>query len=124
MLCSQAGSLAESEEHLVRCRAILAAGGDWRGLAGRVALAEALSATACDNPEIAERWFNQALARFRQWSLPWSEAEVFCEWGRTLAAAGRGPLARQKFDAARDIYHRHEAGEPWLRRVDELQNTR
>src|SRR5262249_51314624 len=95
---------------------------EWRGLAGRVALAEAVGAGWLGKWAIARRKFDQALSIFQRWTLPWSEAEAPCAWGSTLAAAGRWPLAVQKFDAARGIYDCHGAGEPWLRYVDALQN--
>jgi transcriptional regulator with XRE-family HTH domain len=122
ILCTEDGRYIEAENHLGRCRAILAEGEDWRGLAGRVALAEAVRASAHSSHEVAEQWFDQARRIFRRWSLPWSEAETLCAWGRTLSADGSDHLALQKFNAARDIYHRCGSGEPWLRRVDAIQN--
>jgi hypothetical protein len=71
----------------------LAAGENWRGLAGRVALAEAISAAAMGNCEVAEHAFDQALAMFERWALPWSQADAPSPWGRAIAAAGRGHLA-------------------------------
>ena len=117
VLCAETGRQAQAEHHLGRCRAIMAAGEDWRGLAGRVALAEAVTATALDELEIAEHRFDQALTIFRRWALPWSEAEALGAWGGALARAGRG-LALAKFNAARDIYQRYGAGARWLGHVD------
>jgi transcriptional regulator with XRE-family HTH domain len=122
ILCAEDGRNAEAEHHLVRCRAILAAGEDWRGLAGCVALAEAVSASARSGAEVAEKGFGQALSIFQRWSLPWNEAEALCAWGRALAADGTSHLALHKFNAARDIYRRRGSNEPWLRRVDAIQN--
>jgi len=52
-------------------------------------------------------------------------ARRFSSWrGSSLAAAGRWPLAVEKFNAARDIYHRHGAGEAWLRYVDAPQKLK
>jgi tetratricopeptide (TPR) repeat protein len=76
MICAADGRHTEARQHIVRCRAIMAAGEDWRGLAGRVALAEAVSATVLENWEIAERRFDDSLSIFQRWSLPWSEAEA------------------------------------------------
>ena len=124
LLCVQIGRRADAELHVGRCRVILAAGEEWRGLVGRVALAEAVLASSLANWEVAEREFDRAVSIFQRWTLPWSEAEALNAWGSTLAAAGRGPLSVQKFDAARAIYFRHGAGEPWLRHVDTLQNLK
>jgi transcriptional regulator with XRE-family HTH domain/tetratricopeptide (TPR) repeat protein len=124
IICAQDGRHADAEQHVNRCRVILAAGEDWRGLAGRVALAEAVLASSLANWEVAEREFHQAVSIYQRWTLPWSKAEALSAWGSTLATAGRWPLAVQKFDAARAIYYRHGAGEPWLRYVDALQNVK
>jgi tetratricopeptide (TPR) repeat protein len=123
MLCAQDGRHAEAEQHVGRCRAIQAAGEEWRGLAGSVALADAVLASSLANWEVAEREFDRAISIFRRWTLPWREAEALSAWGNSLVAAGHRSLADQKFDAARATYHRHGAGEPWLRRVDDLQRA-
>jgi tetratricopeptide (TPR) repeat protein len=122
MLCAQERRLAEAEQHLRRCRAIMAAGEQWRGLAGRVALAEALTASSGADWEVGELQFNRALSIFQRWTLPWSEAEALSAWGSALVAAGRRRLAVDKFSAARDIYHRHKVGEPWVKHVEALQH--
>jgi tetratricopeptide (TPR) repeat protein len=122
-LCAQAGRYAEADQHVARCRVILAAGEEWRGLVGRVALAGAILASSRASGEVAEREFDQAISIFRRWTLPWEEAEALSAWGSSLAAAGRRTLADQKFDAARAIYYRHGAGAAWLRRVDTLQRA-
>jgi tetratricopeptide (TPR) repeat protein len=124
MLAARDGRRADAELHLGRCRGILAAGEEWRGLAGRVALAEAILASSLADWEVAEREFDQAVSLFQRWTLPWSEAEALSAWGSILASAGRWPFAVQKFDAARAIYYRHGAGEPWLRHIDALQNVK
>ena len=124
ILCAQDGRHAEAEDHVGRCRAILAAGEEWRGLAGRVALAEAILASSVANWELAEREFDRAVSSFARWTLPWSKAEAYSVWGSTLAAAGRWPLAVQHFDAARAIYQDHGAGESWLKYVDALQRLK
>jgi tetratricopeptide (TPR) repeat protein len=121
ILCVQDGRHAEAEAHVDRCRMILAAGEDWRGLAGRVALAGATLAGSLANWEVAEQEFDRAIATFERWALPWSKAEALTVWGSTLAAAGRWPLAVQSFDAARALYQHHGAGESWLKYVDALQ---
>jgi len=122
IMCAEGRREAEAEAHLERCRAIMAAGENWRGLAGRVALAEAISAAAIGYYEVADHAFDQALSVFKRWALPWSQADALSAWGRAIAAAGRGYLATEKFDAARGIYQKHGAGERWLRFVDALQD--
>jgi tetratricopeptide (TPR) repeat protein len=124
ILCAQDRRLADAELHIGRCRVIVADGEDWRGLSGRVALAEAILASSLANLEVAERQFAQAVSIFQRWTLPWSEAEALSAWGSALTAAGRPAVAIQKFNAARAIYHDHDAGEPWLRHVDALQNLK
>ncbi|HEY4684638.1 MAG TPA: hypothetical protein VII57_01195, partial [Dehalococcoidia bacterium] len=77
LLCAEARRLGEAELHLRRCREILAGGEDWRGLAGRLQLAEAVYAGAQGHREEADAQFERALEVFRDLSLPWDEAEAF-----------------------------------------------
>ena len=92
--------LDEAAERVARCRQIMAAGEDWRGLAGNVALAEAVVAAARGNYDIAYRQFESALAIHRRYHLAWWEADTLQYWGRALAAAGDRARAAEKFDAA------------------------
>jgi DNA-binding CsgD family transcriptional regulator/tetratricopeptide (TPR) repeat protein len=108
---------ADAQPHLARCREILANGEDWRGLAGRAALAEAAAAAAEGRIGAAEADFERAAEIFRQHARPWDEAETLLLWGGALLGAGLRGRATVMVDGARDLYHRHGAGERWIERV-------
>jgi DNA-binding CsgD family transcriptional regulator len=120
LLYVEMGRFEEARAQLERCGEIMAQGEDWRGVAGRVALAEAALAAAQGDPEAARPQFERALDIFRHYRLPWDQAEALHLWGRTCAAAGRRyrPRALEAFDAAIDIYQRHGAGQCWIDRVE------
>jgi DNA-binding CsgD family transcriptional regulator len=120
-VCAQTGRLPEAHEHLTRCREIMGTREDWRGLAGRVALAEGAVAAAAGDLGTAERRCEDALGTARLVGLPWDEAEALCARGRVLARSGQRRPADASFDEARAIYRRHGAGERWLERVDALR---
>ena len=90
----------EAAEQMLRCRQIMTAGEDWRGLVGSVVLAEAIVATGRGNYDVAKRQFESALAIHRKYHLGWCEADTLQYWGRALAAAGDRIGAAEKFDAA------------------------
>ena len=117
LLYAETGCFAEALPHLARCRAILAAGEDWRGLAGHVALAEAATLALAGHLPSAETRFERAVAIFRRYALPWDEAEALYIWGRALLAAGRISAGGEKLAAALAMYQRHGAGSRWLDRV-------
>ncbi len=114
--CAEKGLLADSEVHLERCRAILARGEDWRGLGGRVALAEAMVAGASGSLDEAEAHFARALAVFQRYSLRWDEAEALQLRARMYARAGRHNRATavESFEAAMAIYRGCAAAQPWI----------
>ncbi len=107
-----------ARSHLARCREIIAGGEDFRGLFGRVALAEGMAAAAEGNHDAAERQFTSALEIFRSYDLPWDLAQTHHLWGSALLAAGALSRASEQFDAAQEIYQRHGAGAVWLDKVD------
>lgn len=76
LLFAETGRADDSQVHLTRCREILAGGGEWRGLAGRIALAEAALA-------VAER----------PW--PFFSASCSCSWAR-VRSARRVPPQRDR----------------------------
>jgi DNA-binding CsgD family transcriptional regulator len=117
LLYAETNRLGEARPHLARCRDILDAGEDWRGLAGRVVLAEGAMAAAEGRVAEAAGRFAEAVAIFRCYTLPWDEAEALHAWGRALVAAGRRTAGREQLGAAREIYRRRDAGERWLARV-------
>jgi tetratricopeptide (TPR) repeat protein len=108
----------EAKPHLARCREIMAAGEDWRGLAGHVARAEAVIAAADGDLGGAEARFDNAIRIFRRYQVPFEEAEALYYWGHALLSASDSQRAGQKFDAAIDIYQRHGAGARWIERVN------
>jgi DNA-binding CsgD family transcriptional regulator len=119
--CVARGRLDEAEQHLLRCREVQAKGEDWRGIAGRIALAEAVYASALRRNEDAESHFEHAVEVFRSMSLPWDEAETYELWARSGAKFLRGryrqALVAEKLGRARAVYERLGAGQPWLDRL-------
>jgi len=109
--------LEMARAQVLRCAEIVAAGEDWRGLAGHYHRAAAVCAAAEGNANEAEHHFAAAVQAFRRMSLPWREADTFEFWGRALTAADRAEAAVEKFDAAIEIYRRIGAGERWIERV-------
>jgi len=120
LLYVEIGRFEEARAQLARCHEIMAQGEDWRGVAGRVALAEAVLAAAEGNLEAAGPRFETALDVFRRYGLPWDQAEASHLWGRAFAMAGRRyrPRALEAWDAAIEIYQRHGAGQCWIDRVE------
>jgi tetratricopeptide (TPR) repeat protein len=112
---------AEAKVHLARCREIMAAGEDWRGLAGEVLRAEAAVAAAEKRFADADTGFDAAVEIFRRYTCPWEESDTFYYWGRALLAAGDRARAQQKFDAAIAIYRRIGAGPQWIDRISDAR---
>jgi len=115
---AQIGQLDAAEHELVRCREIVASGEDWRGLAGYVALAEAVVAAAKGRFEDAEPQFERAAEIFRRHQVPLEETEALYYWARALNAAGDHARANEKLDAAVAIYRRCASGKRWLQRAE------
>ena len=65
LLAAECGQVDEGKAELARCQAILRCGEDWRGLAGRVALAAGRLAAAEDRPKEAAEAFAAAAQTFR-----------------------------------------------------------
>jgi tetratricopeptide (TPR) repeat protein len=112
----------EAEPHVERCREIMAAGEDWRGLAGYAVRAEAVVTAAEGNVDSAEQQFARALEIFDRYTLPFEAAETFLYWGRSLKALSDS-RASEKFDAAIELYRRHGAGQRWIDRVESEMRT-
>jgi tetratricopeptide (TPR) repeat protein len=117
VLYSDTNQVAAARPHVERCRAILAEGEDWRGLAGRVALAEAAVADAEGRVAEAAHYAETAGATFRRYSLPWDEADACIIRGKALRALGDDTGAAGQFDAARSIYRHIGADRLWRDRV-------
>jgi tetratricopeptide (TPR) repeat protein len=89
----------------------------WRGLAGRVAPAEAASAAAAGRFEEANERLASATEIRHRHLEPFEEAEILHLWGRALLMAGDRAAALKNLDAARDLYRIDGAGKRWLETV-------
>jgi ATP/maltotriose-dependent transcriptional regulator MalT len=123
LLHGNQGRTAEAEVAVVQSRAAMRTGEDedWRGMVGRLALAEAVLETAKGRAAAAEGAFKQAIAVFRRYHLPWDEAQALECWGAALIKAGDAKLGDRRLDAAAALYRRHGAGRPWLQRLARLR---
>ncbi len=117
LLLTDLGRSREAVLHLQRCRQILSNGEDWRGVAGRVALADAAAAATSADVIEAMRYFADAQMIFQRHGLLWEEAEALHRWGRALLASHECAPALAKLDAAIELYRGHGAGGVWVERV-------
>jgi tetratricopeptide (TPR) repeat protein len=117
LLSVELGRVEEATPHLARCREIIATGEDWRGLPGKVMLAEAVVAAAEERFDIACSQFDKAIEVLRFYQNRFEEAEAFFFWGRALNAAGEPARAVEKLEAAANIYRDAGAGERWIERA-------
>ena len=104
------GRVEEAREQADRCAAIVGGGEDWRGRAGVVALAEAVTLAHEGRDGDAARVFAEGRAVLARHGLRAEEAELLHEWGRLLAVP-------ERLDEAAESYRRHGAGAFWLERV-------
>ncbi len=118
---AELGQYDAAERELARCREIVAAGEDWRGISGDVALAAAVLAAARGRYQEAEGEFAAALSIFCRYSAPWEEADTLECWASALVAAGDRARAAEKFDAAIEVYRRIGAPERWIERVTSMR---
>src|SRR5260370_29286639 len=81
------GNAAEAKVHLLRCREIMAAGEDWRGLAGEVVRAEAAGAAAEKPLNDAHSRVRAAVEIFPRYTPPWEDAHKLYYLGRAVLAA-------------------------------------
>ncbi len=112
------GHLEAAAREIARCREIVKAGEDWRGLEGNVIRAEAVLAAAQGRLQDAEANFGKAIEIYRRFQVPFEEAEALLLWGQALYAAGQSARAAEKFDSANAIYRRCGAGHRWIQRVE------
>jgi DNA-binding CsgD family transcriptional regulator len=103
---------AAARAHLRRCYDLMAGGENWRGLLGRVALAEGEVLMASGDQHRAEEAFARAVEIFQQHDLVWDTAEAYLTWSRITGAKGF-----EKRQRALDIYQLHEAGTAWIQRA-------
>jgi DNA-binding SARP family transcriptional activator len=114
LLAADSGRPETAEAELACCQTIIRAGEDWRGLAGRVALATGMLAAAKGRPAEAGKQFAAAVDTFRAYACTWDEAEARYLWAKALPAQA----SRQRNTAA-DLYRRIGAGPRWAARVAE-----
>jgi tetratricopeptide (TPR) repeat protein len=115
--------LDSARRHLDRARDLLSDSEDWRGLGGRLAMAEAAGVAAEGDFAGADSRFEAAIAVFRRHSLPWEEAEALLAWGRAGAADGKADEAAPRYDRALDLYQRIDASAPWRERVQRARSA-
>jgi ATP/maltotriose-dependent transcriptional regulator MalT len=113
----------EARAALNQCRTSLPAHEDWRGLSGLLALAEAVVAAGDRQVASAQRSFEQAVAVFRHYRLPWEESQALECWGAMLLRAGHVRTGTACFEAATAIYRRHHAGPAWLLRIAAIRDA-
>jgi len=116
LLFAETGRVKQSEQHLSRCREIMAAGENWRSLAGSAIFAEAVTAAADARLDEADLSFQQAVAASHL-NDPLRGAETLYSWGKVLNTADEPTGRMEKIEAATDIYRRSGAGERWIERA-------
>src|SRR5262249_2050776 len=121
LLHASQGRISEAGRAVAQSRASMRAGEDWRGLAGRLPLADAVLVAAKVQADPAQGPFNRAMPVFRKDSLPRDEAHALESWGTALISAGGPKLGDRRLDAAAALYRRHGAGRQWLQRVARLR---
>lgn len=107
------GKTEKAIDEIKRCKDILAAGEDWRGLHGIFSLASAVAEGALGNQRAAEVQFVESIDVFKRFHLPWHQAESQHRWGQMLLGVGKYERAAEKFDAALELYQVHGAGARW-----------
>jgi len=117
-----AGMWTEARDAARICRDGMFEGEEWYGREGEVILAESLMATADGDPG-GPAQFDAALAIYQQFKLPWQEADAHLLRGRVLLGLADRSSAQREFEAARSVYERIEAAQPWLDRLDRLADT-
>jgi class 3 adenylate cyclase len=117
LLLARVGRLGPAGRHLDRCREIVEGVEDWRGLAGRIALAQAVLVAGAGQPDAADEAFAAAVSLFRNLDLPWDEADALQRWGQHCFANGERPKAQEKLGQALEVYRRIGAGSRWIERV-------
>jgi tetratricopeptide (TPR) repeat protein len=115
---AETGRTEEARANLARCREIMSAGEDWRGIVGLVSVSEAIIAAAEQRFDEAYSHYADALRLIHRYGIRWIEGPTLCDWGRTLSAAGQRDQALEKFDAAIELYRRIGAGQPWIERAE------
>jgi hypothetical protein len=108
LLAADRGRPETAQAELARCQEIVGAGEDWRGLAGRVALAAGMLAATDGRPGEAGEAFASAVDTFRVHACSWDEAAARCLWAKALPAEA----GRQR-ETGTGLYRRIGAGRRW-----------
>ena len=109
LLAAARGQQEAGLAEVTRCQEIVGTGAGWRGLAGRVSLAEAMLAASAGGAAQARGAFAAAVTIFRGHGCYWDEAEAHALW-----AVAQPAEAGQHREAARDLYQRAGAGKRWV----------
>jgi class 3 adenylate cyclase len=117
LLHSEAGRALHALVHMDRCRELLPPGTPARGLHGLLLLAEGAYAVVEERHTEADRFFEDALAVFRRYELPWDEADALHCWGRALIERGQRSRGLDLLDTALRLYRTHGAAGPWIEGV-------
>jgi tetratricopeptide (TPR) repeat protein len=112
---------AEGRAQILRCRALMDPGQDWRALAAFVERAEAAVLAEEGHPDEAGERFAAAGKLFSQYHVPWEVAETLVIWGMQLMRAGNSSGGLEKFAAAAEIYQRLRLGARWQARIEGLR---
>ncbi|MCA1841891.1 MAG: tetratricopeptide repeat protein, partial [Actinobacteria bacterium] len=114
ILLADAGRSADARPYLDRAMEQATATEDWRGLGGRLALAEAVVLWAEGHDGDADDRCAAAIEIFRQYGLPWDEADAHRRFGQACRRVGDRHGAVQKLASALELYRRHGAGNWWI----------
>jgi tetratricopeptide (TPR) repeat protein len=104
-----------ASEHLRRCEEIIAAGEDWHGLRGEIALSRGVLAAARSDEDEAQAAFEVAVDVFTMHRLPWRQADALVSWAAALTTE-QAPDAAVRRAQAHVLYADLGAGEPWRQR--------
>lgn len=113
----RSGKVDEAKTYLEKIRRAFSSGEDFRGVAGRALVAEAVVAAAEGRQPESDQHFQEAINILRRYRAVWEEAEAYHLWGKALAEADERVRALEKLDAALEIYRRHRAGSRWIEMV-------
>lgn len=109
------GEIGEAVLEVGRCDEIIAEGQDWRGQVGVVELARGAVAGAQGQLEECDEAYENAVAIFTAYQLPWRRAAALHAWAESLAAMDRSDEAARKHRASWQVYDEIGAPQRWRR---------
>jgi hypothetical protein len=107
---------ASGRSHVDAAREIVAREEGFGRLSARVDAAEAVVAAASGDVDSAEGLFASAIEGFAGGRV-WLEADTQTQWGHARAAAGDVGGARERWEAAAEIYRGIDAASHWIDRL-------